>query len=78
VPELTELAAAMALAGTEGARVRASLSARAAAMRSAATAETETDAEKASSRMSVPLLVLGLGYLLFLLWPPVVGITSSL
>jgi Flp pilus assembly protein TadB len=78
VPELTELAAAMALAGTEGARVRASLSARAAAMRSAATAETETDAEKASSRMSVPLLVLGLGYLLFLLWPPIVGITSSL
>ncbi|MEJ3741736.1 type II secretion system F family protein [Actinomycetes bacterium KLBMP 9797] len=78
VAELTELAAAMALAGTEGARVRASLAARAAAIRSAATAETETEAEKASSRMSVPLLILGLAYLIFLLYPPIVGITSSL
>lgn len=78
VSELTELAAAMALAGTEGARVRASLAARAAAMRSAATAETETEAEKASSRMSVPLLILGFGYLLFLLFPPIVNIGSSL
>jgi len=64
VTELTELAAAMALAGTEGARVRASLSARAAAMRQAATAEMQTEAEKASSRMSVPLLVLGIAYLI--------------
>lgn len=78
VSELTELAAAMALAGTEGARVRASLAARTAAMRSAATAETETEAEKANSRMSVPLLILGFGYLLFLLYPPIVSITSSL
>jgi hypothetical protein len=77
VPELTELAAAMALAGTEGARVRASLSARAAAMRQAATAEMETEAEKASSRMSLPLLVLGFGYLIFLLYPPIVNITAS-
>ncbi len=77
VAELTELAAAMALAGTEGARVRASLSARAAAMRQAATAEMETEAEKASSRMSLPLLVLGFGYLIFLLYPPIVNITAS-
>lgn len=78
VSELTELAAAMSLAGTEGARVRASLTARAAAMRVAATAETETEAEKASSRMSAPLLVLGIAYLIFLLYPPIVGITASL
>jgi tight adherence protein C len=78
VPELTELAAAMALAGTEGARVRASLSTRAAAMRQAATSERETEAEKASSRMSVPLLVLGFAYLIFLLYPPIVNITATL
>ena len=78
VTQLTELGSAMALAGTEGARVRTSLSARAAAMRQAATAEMETEAERASSRMSVPLLVLGMAYLLFLLYPPLVGITSSL
>ena len=78
VSELAELAAAMSLAGTEGARVRASLTARAAAMRAAATSEMETEAEKASSRMSVPLLVLGFAYLIFLLYPPIVGITQSL
>jgi hypothetical protein len=77
VSELTELAAAMALAGTEGARVRASLAARATAMRQAATAETETEAEKANSRMAMPLLVLGLGYLIFLLYPPIVNITTT-
>jgi Flp pilus assembly protein TadB len=78
VTELAELAAAMSLAGSEGARVRASLTARATAMRAAATAEMETEAEKASSRMSAPLLVLGLAYLIFLLYPPIVGITQSL
>jgi Flp pilus assembly protein TadB len=78
VSELSELAAAMSLAGSEGARVRASLTARAAAMRAAATAEMETEAEKAGSRMSAPLLVLGFAYLIFLLYPPIVGITESL
>jgi Flp pilus assembly protein TadB len=78
VTELSELASAMALAGTEGARVRASLSARAAALRQAATAGMETEAERASSRMSVPLLVLGIGYLIFLLYPPLVGIAETL
>lgn len=78
IAELSELASAMALAGTEGARVRASLSARAAAMRQAATAAAETEAERASSRMSVPLLVLGIGYLIFLLYPPLVGIAETL
>ncbi|GAA1025640.1 hypothetical protein GCM10009557_00330 [Virgisporangium ochraceum] len=78
VTELSELAAAMALAGTEGARVRASLAARAAAMRQAATAAMETQAERASSRMAVPLLVLGIAYLIFLLYPPLVGIAETL
>ncbi|GIH16100.1 type II secretion system F family protein [Rugosimonospora africana] len=78
VVELAELAAAMGLAGTEGARIRASLAARAAAMRQAATARAETEADKASSRMSVPLLLLGLAYLIFLLYPPIASIGSSL
>ncbi len=78
VADLTELAAAMALAGSEGARIRRTLAARAAAMRQAATAEMETEAERASSRMALPLLVLGIGYLIFLLYPPLVSITQTL
>lgn len=78
VAELSELAASMSLAGSEGARIRASLTARAAAMRQAATAQTETEAEKTSSRMSVPLLLLGMAYLIFLLYPPIASIGKAL
>jgi tight adherence protein C len=78
VTELTELAASMSLAGSEGARIRSSLSARAAAMRQAATAQAETEAEKSSSRMAVPLLILGIAYLIFLLYPPLAGIGQTI
>lgn len=78
VPELVELATSMSLAGTEGARVRATLSARAAAMRTATTAEMETNAERSASRMAMPLLVLGVAYLIFLLYPPLVSMTSTI
>jgi tight adherence protein C len=78
VVELSELAAAVGLAGTQGARIRASLGARAAAMRQAATARAETEAEKASARMSVPLLLIGVGYLIFLLYPPIAAIGNTL
>jgi len=78
VTELQELGATMALAGSEGARIRASLAARAAAMRATATAEMETTAEKASGRMSLPLLLLGIAYLIFLLYPPIASIGARL
>lgn len=69
VPELAELAAAMALAGTEGARVRASLSARAATLRTHQATEAETKANAATERMSLPVMLLGTAYLVFLLYP---------
>ncbi|MDQ1645628.1 MAG: tight adherence protein [Cryptosporangiaceae bacterium] len=78
VTELAELGATMALAGSEGSRIRGSLAARAAAMRGSATADMEAAAEKASGRMSMPLLVLGLAYLLFLLFPPIASFGSGL
>ncbi|MBT8225660.1 MAG: type II secretion protein F [Dactylosporangium sp.] len=78
VSELVELAASMHLAGTEGARVRAALAARAQAMRTATTVEMETAAEQSASRMAVPLLVLGIAYLIFLLYPPLVSMTTVL
>jgi tight adherence protein C len=78
VTELEELAASMNLAGTEGARVRTSLAARAAALRAAATTEMETNAEKTGERMSMPLVVLGVAYLIFLLYPPLAGISNAI
>ncbi|HEX8629212.1 MAG TPA: type II secretion system F family protein [Catenuloplanes sp.] len=78
VPELVELATAMGLAGTEGARIRASLAARAAGMRARTTANMETAARSAGVRMSLPVMLLALGYGLFLLYPALAAIRAGL
>jgi hypothetical protein len=77
ITDLSDLAAAMTLAGTDGARIRAALTARAAAMRTAATARAHTDAEHATSRMTLPLLLLATAYLVFLLFPALAALQLS-
>jgi tight adherence protein C len=77
-PAVADLAASLGLAASEGAHVQGSLAARASAMRGAATTEMETAAEQASSRMVLPLLVLGVSYLVFLLYPPLSSLSSAL
>jgi tight adherence protein C len=76
VIELQELAATMHLAGTEGARVRTSLAVRADTMRTHQAAALEARANSATERMSIPVMVLATGYLLFLLYPAIAGITG--
>ena len=69
LPELREAAAGLALAGDHGARVRASLQARAQAMRSRDLADMEGAAEAATERMSVPSTVLVVGFIVFVGFP---------
>ena len=69
LPELREAAAGLALAGDHGARVRASLRARAQAMRSRDLADMEGAAEAATERMSVPSTVLVVGFIVFVGFP---------
>ena len=71
VPELEELAASLTLAGAEGARVRQSLMAKAESLRQRRMSEAEAEANEASERMVLPLVLLGLGFLLFLGYPAV-------
>ena len=71
VSELSELAASVALAGSEGAKVRASLAAKAVSLRTHALAEAETDDQAASERMSLPVVLLFAGFLFFLGFPAV-------
>jgi tight adherence protein C len=66
VPDLAELAASVRLAGTEGARIRASLTARAQAIRARQVADAEAAAASATERMTLPVAVLFAGFLLFL------------
>lgn len=78
VPELTELSASLTLAGSEGARVRQSLVAKAASLRQRRMTEAETDANEASERMVVPLVLLGMGFLVFLGYPAVSRVLNGL
>jgi tight adherence protein C len=78
IPQLQELASAVLLAGGEGARVRDSLTARAATLRARQAAELKADAKAANQRMVFPLMLLGLGYLLFLLYPAIQAVKASL
>lgn len=71
VPELEELAGSLTLAGSEGARVRRSLMAKAESLRQRRMSEAEAEANESSERMVLPLVLLGLGFLLFLGYPAV-------
>ena len=78
VAELSELAASVALAGTEGAKVRASLAAKAASLRTHELAEAETADQAATERMCLPVVLLFAGFLLFLGFPAVEKVLTGL
>ncbi len=78
VGELSELAASVALAGTEGAKVRASLAAKATSLRTHELADAETADQAATERMSLPVVLLFAGFLLFLGYPAVQKVLTGL
>jgi len=78
VPELGEMAASAALAGAEGARVKASVAAKAKGLRARVLADVETAAQSASERMSLPIVLLLVGFVLFLGFPAVTQVLHGL
>lgn len=76
VEELRELAASVELAGSHGARIRASLAAKADSLRGHQIAETEAAAEAATERMTIPVAVLLFGFLAFIAYPAIHQITT--
>ncbi len=77
VEELIELAASVQLAGEEGARIRSSLTAKAAALRGRQLARIEADANAASERMGFPTVGMFVGFLALLAYPAVQQIVGS-
>ena len=77
VPELRELAASVALAGEDGARVRASVAARARSLRTRGLTDTEADAQAATERMSLPIVLLMAGFMIFVIYPALSRITTA-
>ena len=78
IEELSELAATVSLAGAEGAKVRASLGAKAASIRSHGLADAQASAEAMSERMSLPVVVLFAGFLLFVGYPALAHVLTGL
>jgi tight adherence protein C len=77
VPELGELAASASLAGSEGARVKASIAAKARGLRLRVLADVESAAQSASERMSLPIVLLLVGFVFFLGYPAVVQVLAG-
>ncbi|PSK96166.1 type II secretion system (T2SS) protein F [Murinocardiopsis flavida] len=74
---LGELAASIQLAGTDGARIRASLAAKASSLRARESAEAEARGQAATERMTMPVMVLVVGFLVLIGFPALVHITSG-
>ena len=78
IAELAELGASLSLAGTEGAKVRASLAAKAAALRARATSEAEAAATAANERTAFPTSLMALAFVLFIVYAAMAHISGSL
>ncbi|GAA3744505.1 type II secretion system F family protein [Salinactinospora qingdaonensis] len=78
VPEFAELAASLQLAGADGARVRASLAAKAKTLRTQHLAQLDAHAQSATERMSLPVVVLFAGFLVLIGYPALSLVLTSL
>jgi tight adherence protein C len=78
IPELEELAAAVGLAGAEGARIRLTLAAKAKSIRQHDLAEAESEANAVTERLFLPGVFLLVGFLLFIAYPAVARISAGL
>ena len=78
IDELRELAATVSLAGGVGAKVRESLAAKAATLRRRGLDEVEASANSANERMSIPVLLLVVGFIIFVGYPAVERVMTNL
>jgi len=78
VTELRELAAAVGLAGAEGARIRSTLAAQAGSIRRYDLAESESAANAVTERLFLPGVFLLVGFLVFVAYPAVARISAGL
>jgi tight adherence protein C len=76
--EITDLAASLQLAGSEGAKIRASLAAKAEAIRSKILADEEAEAAATTERMTVPIALLMTGFLVLIGYPAMASALSAL
>ena len=74
INDLDELASTVAMAGEEGAAVRESVAAKAQTIRQRITADNESEAAAKTERMTLPSVLLAIGFLIFLAYPAMAAI----
>jgi tight adherence protein C len=77
VEELTDLSAALSLVAEDGAKVRESLTARAASLRRREISELEGKAGERSQSMLIAQMLLCIGFLLFILYPAALAVFAA-
>ncbi|WP_019873111.1 type II secretion system F family protein [Sporichthya polymorpha] len=77
VPELRELAGSLTLVGDHGARVRDTLSARAATLRRRAITDAEGHAAQADQNMRIAQVLLAFGFLILIAYPALAAVLST-
>lgn len=76
VPELLELVTAVQLAGTSGAKVRASLTGKAHALRDRTASQQLAAAQRSSERMGGPLIAMLLAFLVLIIAPALAAVMA--
>lgn len=77
-PDLAQLAASLALTGTEGARIKDALAAKAQVLRSSQLASIQAAAEAATERTGVPIGLMFFGFMIAIGFPSVVKVLAGL
>jgi tight adherence protein C len=77
VEELTDLSAALSLVAEDGAKVRESLTARAASLRRREISDLEGKAGQRSQSMLIAQMLLCVGFLLFILYPAAIAVLNA-
>jgi Flp pilus assembly protein TadB len=76
--DVVEVAGSMNLSGDHGAKIRSSLTARADSMRARQIAEVEALAQSATERMGLPMMMLFVGFMVFLGYPALQTVVMSM
>ena len=77
IAELAEVAGSVQLAGEHGARIRSSLSARADSLRNRHMGEIEANAQSATERMGVPMVLLFVAFIALIGYPAIHTVLGS-
>ena len=78
IESLEEMANSVQLAGEHGARIRQSLTAKAASLRTRNLARIEHEAEQRTERMGIPVVLLFVGFIILVGYPAFAGTVSAL